>query len=163
MGWVRLHPYNIAQKVQVVVEHFRTFVAPLLLDGKSKAMVVVDTSIDDQLVYVNHALMGKLVESETLRQQATSNTKEQFGNSPDLNSELMNAVMDAQEAHSTMSTKVLNSAAVLAGIKDYPAQSFAPVGDPAWAAGRAFWATLGRVKTDYEEILLVLFSRADLS
>ncbi len=30
MGWVRLHPYNIAQKVQVVVEHFREFIAPLL-------------------------------------------------------------------------------------------------------------------------------------
>jgi len=27
-------------------------------------------------------------------------------------------VMDAQEAHTTMSTKALNSAAVLAGIKD---------------------------------------------
>ena len=23
MGWVKLHPYNIAQKVQVVVEHYR--------------------------------------------------------------------------------------------------------------------------------------------
>ena len=23
MGWVRLHPYNISQKVQIVVEHFR--------------------------------------------------------------------------------------------------------------------------------------------
>ena len=30
MGWVRLHPYNIAQKVQIVVEHFREYVAPLL-------------------------------------------------------------------------------------------------------------------------------------
>ena len=40
MGWVRLHPYNIAQKVQVVVEHFRAHVAPLLA-GKAKAMVVV--------------------------------------------------------------------------------------------------------------------------
>ena len=58
------------------------------------------------------------MESETLKQQAANNTKEQFGNSPDLNSELMNAVMDAQEAHTTMSTKALNSAAVLAGIKD---------------------------------------------
>ena len=77
-----------------------------------------DTTVDDQLVYVNHVLMGKLMESETLRQQAANNTKEQFGNSPDLNSELMNAVMDAQEAHNTMSTKALNSAAVLAGIKD---------------------------------------------
>ena len=40
MGWVKLHPHNIAQKVQVVVEHFRHHVAPLL-GGKAKAMVVV--------------------------------------------------------------------------------------------------------------------------
>ena len=40
MGWVKLHPYNISQKVQVVVEHFRELVAPLL-NGKAKAMVVV--------------------------------------------------------------------------------------------------------------------------
>jgi type I restriction enzyme, R subunit len=30
MRWVRLHPYNIAQKVQIVVEHFRENVMPLL-------------------------------------------------------------------------------------------------------------------------------------
>ena len=40
MRWVRLHPYNISQKVQVVVEHFHANVAPLL-NGKAKAMVVV--------------------------------------------------------------------------------------------------------------------------
>ncbi len=40
MGWVRLHPYNISQKVQVVVEHFRQYIAPLL-NGQAKAMVVV--------------------------------------------------------------------------------------------------------------------------
>ena len=40
MGWVKLHPHNIAQKVQIIVEHFRQFVWPLL-DGKAKAMVVV--------------------------------------------------------------------------------------------------------------------------
>ena len=39
MGWVRLHEYNIAQRVQVVVEHFRKHVAGLL-GGKAKAMVV---------------------------------------------------------------------------------------------------------------------------
>lgn len=39
MRWVRLHPYNISQKVKVVVEHFRATVAPLL-GGKAKAMVV---------------------------------------------------------------------------------------------------------------------------
>lgn len=37
--WVRLHPYNISQKVEIIVEHFRANVAHLL-DGKAKAMVV---------------------------------------------------------------------------------------------------------------------------
>ena len=40
--WVKLHPYNIEQKVQVIVEHFRRHVARLL-DGKAKAMVVTDS------------------------------------------------------------------------------------------------------------------------
>lgn len=42
MQWVRLHPHNIAQKVQIVVEHFRENVAPLL-GGRAKAMVVVSS------------------------------------------------------------------------------------------------------------------------
>ncbi|WP_164155264.1 type I restriction endonuclease subunit R [Sandarakinorhabdus rubra] len=42
MQWVSLHPYNIAQKVQIVVEHYRSTVAPLL-DGKAKAMVVLSS------------------------------------------------------------------------------------------------------------------------
>ncbi len=37
---MRLHDYNIAQKVQIVVEHFRENVAPLL-NNQAKAMVVV--------------------------------------------------------------------------------------------------------------------------
>jgi type I restriction enzyme R subunit len=39
MGWVRLHEYNIAQRVQVVVEHYRKHVAGLL-GAQAKAMVV---------------------------------------------------------------------------------------------------------------------------
>lgn len=39
MGWVRLHPHNIAARVQIVVEHFRENVAHLL-GGQAKAMVV---------------------------------------------------------------------------------------------------------------------------
>jgi type I restriction enzyme R subunit len=42
MRWVRLHPHNISQKVQIIVEHFRANVAPLL-DGRAKAMVVTDS------------------------------------------------------------------------------------------------------------------------
>lgn len=37
--WVKLHDYNIAQKVMVIVEHFRTTVMGLL-NGNAKAMVV---------------------------------------------------------------------------------------------------------------------------
>lgn len=39
MGWVRLHPVNIAARVQIVVEHFRQNVVHLL-GGRAKAMVV---------------------------------------------------------------------------------------------------------------------------
>jgi type I restriction enzyme, R subunit len=42
MKWVKLHPTNIAQKVQIIVEHFRANVAPRL-DGKAKAMVVTSS------------------------------------------------------------------------------------------------------------------------
>ena len=45
MRWVRLHPYNISQKVQVVVEHFRENVTPML-NGKAKAMVVVASRLE---------------------------------------------------------------------------------------------------------------------
>jgi len=45
MRWVRLHPHNIAQKVQIVVEHFRENVAPLL-SGHAKAMVVVGSRVE---------------------------------------------------------------------------------------------------------------------
>lgn len=42
MRWVRLHPTNIAQKVQIIVEHYRENVAHLL-DGEAKAMVVTSS------------------------------------------------------------------------------------------------------------------------
>ena len=53
----------------------------------------------DKLVYVNNVIKGKLLEIETLKQQAANNTKEQFANSPDLREALMNAIMDALDAH----------------------------------------------------------------
>ncbi|WP_433955351.1 type I restriction endonuclease subunit R [Janibacter indicus] len=42
MRWVQLHPTNITQKVQIIVEHFHANVAHLL-EGKAKAMVVTDS------------------------------------------------------------------------------------------------------------------------
>ena len=40
--WVRLHDYNIAQKVQVIVEHFRENISGLL-GGQGKAMIVTSS------------------------------------------------------------------------------------------------------------------------
>lgn len=72
----------------------------------------------DKLVYVNDVIKGKLLESDTLRQQAENNTKEQFANSPDLKAEIMNAIIEALEAHTAMSTQALGSEEVRSGIRD---------------------------------------------
>jgi type I restriction enzyme, R subunit len=77
-----------------------------------------DLSDNDKLVYVNNVIKGKLLESATLQQQAATNSKEQFANSPDLKTELMNAIMGALDAHTLMSTQALNSPLVRSGIKD---------------------------------------------
>lgn len=82
---------------------------------------------DDQLHYVNGVLKGKLLENETLLKQAASNSKEQFSNSPDLGKALVDAIIDAFEAHQTMSTQALGSERVRAGLKDIllgPAQLY---------------------------------------
>jgi type I restriction enzyme R subunit len=68
-----------------------------------------DLSPGDKLVYVNNAIKGKLLESEVLIEQAKSNSKEQFANSPDLAKEMLNAIMDALAAHETMSKQALDS------------------------------------------------------
>lgn len=77
-----------------------------------------DLTDQDKLVYVNNVIKGKLLESSTLRQQATNNTKEQFSNSPDLKTEILNAIMGALDAHTLMSTQALNSNLVQSGLKD---------------------------------------------
>ena len=87
---------------------------------------------DDRLVYVNNVLKGKLLESQILVQQAANNTKEQFANSPDLSAELMNAIIDAFAAHSTMSKQALDSEKVRNGLRDIllgPAQLYEALRD----------------------------------
>jgi type I restriction enzyme R subunit len=86
-----------------------------------------DLTEDDKLVYVNNVIKGKLLESHVLVQQAANNTKEQFSNSPDLASGILNAIMDALAAHSTMSKQALESEKVRSGLKDVllgPAQLY---------------------------------------
>lgn len=86
-----------------------------------------ELSDDDQLIYVNGVLKGKLLESETLVRQAASNSKEQFANSPDLSKALMDAIIDAFEAHQIMSSQALESERVRDDLKDIllgPAQLY---------------------------------------
>ena len=74
-----------------------------------------DLTEGDQLSYFNTAF-NKIAESEALIQQSCSNSKEQFSNSPDLRTELVNALMDAFAANSTMSRQALDSERVREGM-----------------------------------------------
>lgn len=51
-------------------------------------------------------------------QQASSKRMEQFSNSPDLKSALLQAIMDALEAHQTMSSQALGSERVREELKE---------------------------------------------
>jgi type I restriction enzyme R subunit len=58
------------------------------------------------------------MESDTLIQQANHNSKEQFSNSPDLKKAIVDAIIDAFEAHSTMSKQALDSSHIQEGLKE---------------------------------------------
>ena len=77
-----------------------------------------DVSDDDQLIYVNNVLKGKLLQSATLVQQAANNSKEQFANSPDLAKAIVDAVINAMDAHQAMSQQALGSKRVQEGLRD---------------------------------------------
>ena len=99
-----------------------------------------ELSEDDKLVYVNDVLRGKLMESETLRKQAASNSKEQFANSPDLKKELVNAIIETLDAHRSMSAQALDSEFVRAGLKDIligPSQLYESLRELSSASGGA--------------------------
>ena len=76
-----------------------------------------DLTPGDKLVYVNNAIRGKLLECETLIEQAVNNTKEQFNNSPDLDARILDAVMDALASFTHMSKQALESERIRAEIK----------------------------------------------
>ena len=74
-----------------------------------------DITEGDAVAY-HGVLEAKMLESETLREQAAANSKQQFGSSPDLGRELMNAIMDAMTAHQEMSKQALGSEGIRARI-----------------------------------------------
>ena len=75
-----------------------------------------DLSDDDKVSYAMGTLRSKLLASNVLAQQAANNTKEQFASSPNLNDELMNAIIESYAAHSSMSKQALESENVRAGL-----------------------------------------------
>ncbi len=120
----KLTPMEVAGSGQVQ-EKEKAYLAEII--SKVNDLFEGDLSDDDQLIYVNNVIKGKLLESKTLVQQAANNTKQQFANSPDLSHELMNAIMDALAAHSTMSKQALESEKVRSGLRDIllgPAQLY---------------------------------------
>lgn len=69
------------------------------------------------MVYVNGDIRGKLLEDQRLAEQARSNRKAQFDNSPDLNKALDDAIIDAFAAHREMSSQALASKRIRGHIK----------------------------------------------
>ncbi len=76
-----------------------------------------DLTDDDKLGYP-YIILKKLLESDILQHQAMNNSKEQFSNSPDLAKSILNAIIDALSAHTSMSRQALDSQKVQMGIKN---------------------------------------------
>src|SRR5690554_2013366 len=87
--WVRLHPYNISQKVEVIVEHFRANIRHLL-DGQAKAMMVTSSrqeAVRYQLAMIAYvkemgytdvhplvAFSGSVLPDEVIPEEVTENS-----------------------------------------------------------------------------------------
>jgi type I restriction enzyme R subunit len=97
--------------------HGRQRAHPAEINEKENDLFSGDPTEEDKLVYVNEILKGKLLESATLQEQASNNSKQQFANSPDLKAELMKAIMGALDAHNVMSYQALDSELVRDGLK----------------------------------------------
>jgi len=93
----------------------------------SCAIAVVGIDIGKNSFHVVGQDRRELMESDVLAEQATNNSNEQFANSPDLANALLDAIMDAYAAHTTMSKQALDSNKVREGLKDIllgPAQLY---------------------------------------
>jgi type I restriction enzyme R subunit len=77
--------------------------------AKLNELFTGDLSDADKVGYVGTVIRNKLLESKTLQQQAASNSKEQFASSPDLARAQQDAIIDALDAHQSMSSQALNN------------------------------------------------------
>ena len=78
-------------------------------DYKQNDLFTGELSDEDKVMYVGTVIRSKLLESKTLQQQASSNSKEQFSSSPDLVRAQQDAIIDALDAHQSMSSQALNN------------------------------------------------------
>jgi type I restriction enzyme R subunit len=97
-----------------VREKQKAYLAEII--SKLNEIYGTDTTDGDQLSHAT-TLNEKVLESTVLQQQAASNSKEQFANSPDLTNEIMNAIIDAMDVQADLSTRALNSADVRESLK----------------------------------------------
>lgn len=74
-----------------------------------------DLTDADRVNYINH-LRDKMLESEILAKQASSNVKDQFKESPDFKNAMMDAIIGAYESHKSMSEQALKSDTVQEGL-----------------------------------------------
>ena len=72
---------------------------------------------EEQVNFACVVLPNQLRKSKTLCQQAAANSKQQFESSPDLDRELMDAIIDALDVHQAMSSQALNSPEARSGLK----------------------------------------------
>jgi type I restriction enzyme R subunit len=109
--------YPLTEVGSGIVREKETVYLSVVVD-KLSSLFGGDLTDQDKVIYATQVIMGKILESELLVAQAASNSKEQFAGSPDLMPELQNAIIDALDAHQSMSTQALNSDVVQAGLAD---------------------------------------------
>ena len=103
----------------------KAFLAEII--ARVNDLFIGDLTEGDQLIHVNDVIKGKMLESDALVSQAANNTKAQFAASPTLDHALLDAIMDALDAHQTMSKQALDSSQVRDGLKSVllgPAQLY---------------------------------------
>jgi len=114
-GSYKLHPMDAVGSGSVQ-EKEKAYLVEII--KKVNGLFEGELTDGDQLLYVDGVLKGKLLEDQTLIQQSGSNSKEQFNSSPDLRNSLRNAIMEAWDAHQTMSSQALSSERVFEGVLD---------------------------------------------
>ena len=104
---VQLFPAGLAPGGGSVQEKEKAFLSAII--AKLNDLFTGELSEEDKVVYVGTVIRSKLLESKTLQQQASSNSKEQFSSSPDLVRAQQDAIIDALDAHQSMSSQALNN------------------------------------------------------